>query len=29
MDIGMKVTLICAGFLLVCAVLGFIGKKLS
>lgn len=29
MDIGLKVTLICAGFLFICAALGFIGKKLA
>lgn len=29
MDLGLKVMLICAGFMLLCTVLGFIGKKLS
>ncbi len=29
MDIGLKVILICAGFMAVCIVLGMIGKKLA
>ncbi len=29
MDIGLKVFLICAGFMLLCTALGFIGKKLA
>ena len=29
MDIGLKVVLICAGFMAICVVLGMIGKKLA
>ncbi|XUR87173.1 hypothetical protein WCP94_003813 [Bilophila wadsworthia] len=29
MDIGLKVVLICAGFMVICVVLGMIGKKLA
>ena len=29
MDIGLKVVLICAGFMAICVVLGRIGKKLA
>ena len=29
MDIGLKVVLICAGFMGICVVLGMIGKKLA
>ena len=29
MDIGLKVVLICAGFMAICVFLGMIGKKLA
>ena len=29
MDIGLKVVLICAGFMAICVVLGMTGKKLA
>ena len=29
MDIGLKVVLICAGFMAICVVLGMFGKKLA
>ena len=29
MDIGLKVVLICVGFMAICVVLGMIGKKLA
>ena len=29
MDIGLKVVLICAGFMAICVALGMIGKKLA
>ena len=29
MDIGLKVVLICAGFMVICVVLGMVGKKLA